>query len=102
MTSNGLETKSLAPRASARRQVVAEQRVRESAEAWNALEREERGRGYTLWILGELCSLLGDAPASKRYLTEFVERVGAAPPEKSVALAGELRLAEEILARRSA
>lgn len=66
------------------------------------LEGLESERGYRLWILGELCSLLGDEAASRRYLTAFVERVHAAPLEKSVALAGELRRAEEILARRSA
>lgn len=66
------------------------------------LEASERRRGYDLWILGELCSFLGEDELAARYLRQFLERLKDAPLDKSVALGGEARRAEEILAKRSA
>ena len=66
------------------------------------LESEEGARGYTLWVLGELCALLGDREASRRYLTSFLSRTAGASPAKSLALQGEIARAEALLHELSA
>jgi hypothetical protein len=72
-----------------------------------ALEDLRRGlegapgqKGYALWVLGELCSLLGDQTAGALYLERFLGRLEGAPRAKALALAGEVAHARRLLARR--
>lgn len=71
-------------------------RLRES------LESSETQRGYTLWVLGELCVLLGDRAAGREYLTRFLSRTAGSSSAKSLALRGEIAHAEELLHKLSA
>jgi tetratricopeptide (TPR) repeat protein len=67
-----------------------------------SLESGEAHKGYTLWVLGELCALLGDAKASREYLTSFLSRTHGASPAKNLALKGEIAHAEALLQKLSA
>lgn len=66
------------------------------------LESLESQHGYTEWVLGELCALLGDRPASRRYLTRFLSRLHEAPRAKYLALQGEIARAKALLQELSA
>jgi len=66
------------------------------------LESAESGRGYKLWVLGEICALIGDREASRKYLTHFLSRTSNASPAKSLALRGEIAWAQTLLQRLSA
>lgn len=67
-----------------------------------SLEELESGRGYALWVLGEICALLGDREASRSYLTRFLSRLSDASPAKCLALRGEIARAEALLQELSA
>ncbi len=65
------------------------------------LESSEHQRGYTLWVLGELCSHVGDEPASRDYFTRFLDRMTHAGRAKALALRGEVALAQGALRKSS-
>jgi Tfp pilus assembly protein PilF len=67
------------------------------ADLRQGLERAPGRKGYSLWVLGELCSLLGDQAAGARYLESFLGRLEGAPRAKSLALAGEVAHARQLL-----
>jgi len=73
---------------------------------WLSLRKEletlESLRGYSLYILGELCALLGDRAASRDYLERFLRRLEGAPLIKQLALKGELGRARALLLELSA
>jgi tetratricopeptide (TPR) repeat protein len=61
-----------------------------------------RPRGYEQFLLGHLAYASGAWPAARRYLGEFVRRVGAGSPLVALALGGELSMARATLATMSA
>jgi len=61
------------------------------------LELDEPRPGYALWILGELCVLLGDEVAGADYLRRFISRQSTAPRAKSLALKEEIAHAHALL-----
>lgn len=63
------------------------------------LESAKSQQGYALWVLGEVCSALGDRAAGARYLTRFLGRLEGAPRAKALALAGEVAHAKTLLGR---
>lgn len=69
------------------------------AELRAALEQGESRKGYTLWVLGELCARQGDRPASRTYMSEFLRRLERASPLKCLSLQGEIARAREIVMR---
>lgn len=62
------------------------------------LEGAESQRGYSLWVLGELCARTGDRDAAKSYMAAFLERLEGASPVKCLALRGEIARAEALVA----
>ena len=67
-----------------------------------SLETEEPRLAYALWILGELCVLLGDRDAGAEYLRQFLSRQDKAPRAKSLALSSEIAHASALLNEISA
>jgi len=63
------------------------------------LESTQSQKGYALWVLGEVCSALGDQAAGARYLTRFLGRLEGAPRAKALALAGEVAHAKVLLSQ---
>jgi tetratricopeptide (TPR) repeat protein len=55
------------------------------------------GQGYGQFVLGELAFALGDYDEARRYLSAFVRRTTSGRVALSVALAGEIARAEELL-----
>lgn len=66
------------------------------------LESDEAPKAYSLWVLGELCVLLGDAAAARSYLQCFLARQCDAPRAKALALKGEVAHASALLSQISA
>lgn len=64
------------------------------------LESGESQKGYALWVLGELCAVLGDEQAGTQYLKRFLGRLEGAPRAKALSLAGEVAHVKGLLARR--
>ncbi len=67
-----------------------------------ALENQRPQKGYSQWILGELCFLLGDFEAAARYLERFLERVEDTPRAKNLSLKGEIAHARMLLKKTTA
>lgn len=67
-----------------------------------ALEDDERLPVYALWILGELCLLLGEVVDGRQYLEQFLARQEGVSRAKSLALQGEIAHATALLERLSA
>ena len=66
---------------------------------WARLEGAPCGQGYGQFVLGELAYEAGDYEPARRYLQAFVERTTSGRVALAVALDGELRRAQELLAR---
>jgi hypothetical protein len=66
------------------------------------LESGDQLKAYSLWILGELCFILGDTEAAAEYLRHFLSRQGEAPRAKALTLKGEVAHAHALLAQLSA
>jgi len=69
------------------------------ADVRRGLEGAASQQGYALWVLGELCAVLGDRKAKARYLKSFLGRLEGAPRAKALALAGEVAHAKVLLAQ---
>lgn len=63
------------------------------------LECSPCAAGYGELVLGELCFVLGDATAARRYLEGFVARVESGRPAKAATLRTELSHARDLLTR---
>lgn len=68
----------------------------------DALEDDEKLPVYALWILGELCLLLGENDQGREYLEQFLARQVGISRAKSLALQGEIAHATALLERLSA
>lgn len=68
----------------------------------DCLENEAEQKAYALWVLGELCVLLGDPARGSDYLQQFLERQKSAPRAKSLSLRGEVEHASALLKEISA
>jgi tetratricopeptide (TPR) repeat protein len=66
------------------------------------LEDHDPMKAYSLWILGELCLVLGDTESGATYLKRFLSRQDQVPRAKSLALKGEVAHASELLRQISA
>lgn len=66
------------------------------------LENNAEPRAYALWVLGELCVLLGDPVTGAEYLRRFLERQKSAPRAKTLSLKGEVAHANALLQEISA
>jgi tetratricopeptide (TPR) repeat protein len=66
------------------------------------LESQEDRPAYSLWVLGELCLLLGDLETGRSYLRLFLARQEGAPRAKSLALKGEIDHATTLLRANTA
>lgn len=63
----------------------------------SSLENDERMKAYALWILGELCVVLGDTESGAEYLRQFLSRQISAPRAKALSLKGEVAHAYALL-----
>jgi tetratricopeptide (TPR) repeat protein len=61
------------------------------------LEDAPCGQGYGRFVLGELAYHLGDYQPARQYLEAFIARTSAGRVALAVALAGEVRRAQELL-----
>lgn len=66
------------------------------------LESLEERPAYALWVLGELCLLLGDVGAGRNYLQQFLARQEGSPRAKSLSLRGEIDHATTLLGKNTA
>lgn len=66
------------------------------------LENDDPMKAYALWILGELCVVLGDTESGATYLRRFLSRQTGAPRAKALALKGEVSHASALLRQISA
>jgi tetratricopeptide (TPR) repeat protein len=66
------------------------------------LESDADQKPYALWVLGELCVLVGDTRQGAAYLKQFLERQSSAPRAKALALKGEVAHASALLKEISA
>ncbi len=66
------------------------------------LENDDPMKAYSLWILGELCVVLGDPESGAIYLRRFLSRQTEAPRAKALALKGEMAHATALLRQISA
>ena len=66
------------------------------------LENDDPMKAYSLWILGELCVVLGDTESGAIYLRRFLSRQTGAPRAKALALKGEVAHASALLRQISA
>lgn len=66
------------------------------------LEGDDPMKAYSLWVLGELCLVLGDTESGATYLKRFLSRQTGAPRAKALALKGEVAHASALLRQISA
>jgi tetratricopeptide (TPR) repeat protein len=66
------------------------------------LGNDDPMKAYSLWILGELCLVLGDTESGATYLRRFLSRQTDAPRAKTLALKGEVAHASALLRQISA
>lgn len=66
------------------------------------LENDDPMKAYSLWILGELCVVLGDNESGALYLRRFLSRQTDAPRAKALSLKGEMAHASALLQQISA
>lgn len=66
------------------------------------LENYDPMKAYSLWILGELCVVLGDNESGAIYLKRFLSRQTDAPRAKALSLKGEMAHASALLRQISA
>lgn len=66
------------------------------------LESDDPMKAYSLWVLGELCLVLGDTESGATYLKRFLSRQTDAPRAKALALKGEVAHASALLRQISA
>jgi tetratricopeptide (TPR) repeat protein len=72
------------------------------AELRTRLEKSAPQKAYCLWVLGELCVLLGDPIEGAEYLRRFLERQESAPRAKILSLKSEVAHANALLEEISA